>query len=206
MSLTSRRRRPLDRSIPYLRDTRLIIIATEGSKTERDYFSIFERANSRIQVIVLPTEDGMSAPKHVLDRLRRYRRENAFRRDDVLCLVIDEDRWPIEQMADVAAKASQQHIELAVSCPCFEIWLYLHHRDPMPTMAVMTSQNVKQELRELLGGYNPAKLQVELFKPLVDEAVRRAKALDSDPTARWPIRPGTRIYRIIEHIRNLSGR
>ena len=75
MQLTSRRPRPLDRRIPHLRDTRLVIIATEGECTEKQYFSIFERKSTRVQVRVLETTQGMSAPKHVLDRLRRYRRE-----------------------------------------------------------------------------------------------------------------------------------
>ncbi len=38
MGFTSRRKRPLDRHIPHLRDTRLIIIVTEGQKTEKQYF------------------------------------------------------------------------------------------------------------------------------------------------------------------------
>jgi len=205
MSLTTRRRRPLDRSIRHLRDTRLVVVATEGSTTEKQYFRIFERMSSRIQVIILPTEDGKSAPKHVLDRLRKYRRENDLRREDLLCLVIDEDRWPDAQMADVAAKALQQHIELAISCPCFEVWLYLHHQDPIPAMATMSSQQMKEELRSLLGGYDHTNLQVEQFEPLVGEAVRRAKALNSNPTARWPSRPGTRVYRIIERMQDIRG-
>jgi len=73
MSLTSRRKRPLDHTVAHLRDTRLIVIATEGEKTEKQYFSMFQ--SLRVQVRVLHTEEGFSAPKHVFDRLSDYRRQ-----------------------------------------------------------------------------------------------------------------------------------
>lgn len=38
MGITSRKKRPLKREIPHLRDTRLIIIASEGAVTEKKYF------------------------------------------------------------------------------------------------------------------------------------------------------------------------
>lgn len=43
MALTTRRKRPLDRRTrpePH-RDARLFVIATEGEKTEKQYFSMF---------------------------------------------------------------------------------------------------------------------------------------------------------------------
>lgn len=60
MGITSRRKRPLDRKIPHLRDTNLIIIAVEGEKTEKQYFesNFFQR--KRVQVKVLETKEGLS--------------------------------------------------------------------------------------------------------------------------------------------------
>ena len=68
-ALTSRRKRPLDRDVPHLRDTRLIIIASEGEKTEKQYFESGLFGNRRVQVKVLETQDGRSAPNWVLARL-----------------------------------------------------------------------------------------------------------------------------------------
>jgi len=39
--LRYRKKRPIEREVGVLRDARLIIIATEGEKTEKQYFSIF---------------------------------------------------------------------------------------------------------------------------------------------------------------------
>jgi hypothetical protein len=203
VTLTTRRRRPLNRGIPHLRDTRLVVVATEGERTEKYYFSIFERRSSRVQVRVLETRQGESAPRHVLARLRRYAREYELGSDDVLCLVIDEDRWPGDQLGEVAAQALQRGYELAVSCPCFEVWLYLHHADPTPSMATMNSRQVQDELRRVLGGQDGAHVQLEEFERRVSDAVRRARDLDRHPTERWPRRPGTRVYRVIDRIEEI---
>jgi len=121
MSLTSRRKRPLDHAVPHLRDTRLIIIAAEGEKTEKQYFSVFQ--SLRVQVKVLHTEEGLSAPKHVFARLNEYRRAYDLKGDDQLWLVIDVDHWPQEMLSEIAAGSVQKRFGLAVSNPCFEVWL-----------------------------------------------------------------------------------
>ncbi len=52
MPLTSRKKRPLDRNVPHFKDTKLIVVATEGQKTEKRYFDIFKTL--KIQVRVIP--------------------------------------------------------------------------------------------------------------------------------------------------------
>jgi len=201
MGLTSRRKRPLDRTIPHQRDARLVVIATEGTSTERDYFAIFGRMSSRVQVRVLETEGGYSAPRHVLERLRRFRREFDLGPSDALCLVIDKDRWPDAQLNEVAKGALQMRALLAVSNPCFEVWLYLHSADPPDEMAAMTSQQVKSAHRSALTARAGDATPETYYLQRVDDAVRRAVGLDVTPEQRWPNRLGTRVYRVIEAIR-----
>lgn len=201
MSLTSRQKRPLDRTIPHQRDTSLVVIATEGTSTEKQYFEIFRRKSSRVQVRVLQTEGGLSAPRHVLARLSRFRKDFDLGVGDALCLVIDKDRWPDAQLAEVAAEARQRKFELAVSRPCFEVWLYLHHADPTPAMRSMSSQAIEHALRDLLGSFEKTHLRTELFEPHINDAVARAQALDVQPSDRWPNQLGTRVYHVIHAIK-----
>jgi len=200
MTRTSRRKRPLDREKHPLRDSRLVVIATEGERTEPRYFRAFERVDSRVQVEVLETIDGESAPKHVLERLRNYKRDHQIGKGDALFLVIDEDRWPSKQLSQVASEARKLRCGFAVSCPCFDVWLYLHHADPPTEMAQMSSQDVKAALRGLLGGYNPSNFNPDDFLPTLDDAIDRARSLDDDVSMRWPKRPGSRVYLVIESI------
>ncbi|MCK5509304.1 MAG: hypothetical protein KAI50_12390 [Desulfobacterales bacterium] len=58
MALTTRRKRPLDRRTrpePH-RDARLFVIATEGEKTEKQYFSLFR--NRRCQLKIIASSEG----------------------------------------------------------------------------------------------------------------------------------------------------
>jgi len=124
MALTGRKHRPLNRKVSHLRDTKLIIIAAEGHKTEKQYFRIFE--NHRVQVIVIPAKDNRSAPEYILEKLNSYIKEYEIGKDDQLWLMIDTDRWGDKKLSKICKEAIQKKYDLAVSNPCFEVWLYLH--------------------------------------------------------------------------------
>jgi hypothetical protein len=199
MALTSRKKRPIDRrSKPALhRDARLFIIATEGRKTEKQYFSMF--GNKRCQVKVVPNEDNKSAPVYILQQLRAFKKEFQLKADDELWLMIDVDRWGNKQLASVSAQAGRNKFQLAVSNPCFEVWLYLHHDvlDHQPTKA----KEMKQKLRGLLGGYDSSRLDLSKFSENIDDAIVRAKTLDTNPDERWPSRTGTHVYKVVEKVK-----
>lgn len=198
MALTSRKKRPIDRRsqpLPH-RDARLFIIATEGSMTEKQYFAQF--GNRRCQVKIITNEKNKSAPAHILQRLKDFKREFQLKEDDELWLMIDVDRWGDKNLGDVAAKAGQNKFQLAVSNPCFETWLYLHHDDL--GHEYISSGDMKQKLADILGGYNSSNLDLAQFGN-VDEAIHRARELDVNHEERWPARTGTHVYKVVEKIK-----
>ena len=192
----ARRKRPLDRSIPHFRDSSLVVIATEGEVTEKRYFEHFRLTSSRVQIRVLETQDGRSAPKHVFERLRQFRKDFDLGPKDLLCLVVDYDRWPDAQLAEIASKARKLDFLLAVSRPCFELWLYLHHGEPGPELLEASSHKMQEALGDLLDGCDPTMG----FEPFVELAVERARRLDTEPADRWPQQLGSRVYRVIDGI------
>ncbi|MBF0263501.1 MAG: RloB domain-containing protein [Magnetococcales bacterium] len=99
MALTTRKKRPVDQVQQPERDARLIVIATEGHKTEIRYFKLF--GSKRLQVLVLPSKDDKSAPQHVLARLREFRETYQLDGEDELWLMIDVDRWPVKALSEV---------------------------------------------------------------------------------------------------------
>ncbi len=195
--LTSRRKRPLDRTVGTLRDAKLIIIATEGSLTEKIYFESFRLTN--VQVRVLPSEDGRSSPQHVLGNAQDYKNTYQLGDGDELWLVIDVDRWPQPTLSDVAASATAERIGLAVSNPSFEIWLALHLEADLPEP--LSNEDLVTHLRAQLGSYNKHRYDCGGILNGVDQAVERAIHLDSSPQHRWPQNPGSRCYRIIQSIK-----
>jgi len=183
-----------------------VIIATEGEKTEKQYFESKLFQSTRVQVKVRETKEGKSAPAHVIKRLREYVSEYELNEGDQLWLVVDHDRWPKKQLAKVCAEARKirggKVSRLAISNPCFELWLFLHHADWTESSA--TSKEIESALRKTLGGYSKTRLNPEDYEGRVDIAIKRAEGLDTQPTGRWPENPGTHIYRLVRAIQQLK--
>lgn len=198
MPLTSRRRRPLDRSLEPERDARLVIIAAEGRATERQYFAMFH--STRVQVKALHTEeDDRSAPEYVLERLRRFHAEYELGEGDSLWLMVDVDRWGSKKLAEVTGEATTVGFGLALSNPCFETWLLFHLSEQLPNTS--KCKEMEATLRQALGGsYNKTNIDKARFKPHVQTAAQRAEAADSFRDGRWPNDAGSHVYRVIRDL------
>jgi len=196
----SRKKRPLDRRIPHKKDTRLFIIATEGKETEKQYFSLFRYP--KVQVKVLNTNDGKSAPKYVLQRLSDFKNEFGLNKEDELWLMIDVDRWEEKELSEITQNALQKKIKLAISNPCFEVWLYLHFATI--SINITICKNLKALLRQRLGSYNSSNLRLSDFKDHIHDAIKYAREIDITPNARWPQKPGTHVYKVVEKILELK--
>lgn len=180
-----------------LRDARLFVIATEGKETEEKYFNMFN--SSRIKVKVLPTgEDGKSAPQYVLDRLEGFQEECDLNEDDMLWFVSDVDRWPKKNLSIVCREAKQKNYGLAISNPCFEVWLCLHLAELDPHDR--TCENFEERLRKILGKYSKSNLDIIAYQSGIKEAIERAKNLHPDPQEYWPTSIGSHVYRLVEAI------
>ena len=198
------------------RDCRLIIISTEGTRTEKTYFEEMASPryyhNPRVHVKVLDRLTNASSPHHIMAMLNAFQKEFSLKKDDELWMVIDLDRWRNRELSTVAAQCQQKCYELAVSNPCFEFWLLLH----VKSVSDYTEEELQEfeenqyvspertclekELVNVLGSYNKARLNASAFLPFVDNAIQQAKVLDTHPEHRWPNCLGTRVYRLAESI------
>lgn len=181
------------------RDASLVLIATEDRYAGAQYFDAL-KANGvidaqRVCVFVVPTEDCRSNPRAVLDRLGGLRINGELKAMDQRWLSIDRDRWPEKLLAEVCRECVQRGWFVAVSNPCFEAWLLLHHTSaPLPK----TATDCEAELRALLGAYNKTSLRPEIYTIReVSDACARALALDPVPSDRWPQQPGSHLYRLV---------
>lgn len=192
----SNRTKLLDRQYNY-RDARLFIIATEGSKTEKQYFSLFR--DSRIKIEILPTgEDNMSAPQYVLERLDEFIQKYDMTPEDTLWLLFDVDRWGAKNISAICREGRQKNYQLGISNPCFEVWLYLHFDDLDPNDR--TCKDFETSLRNKLGSYNKSNLDLEAFEDCIEDAVERAKKLHPNSQQNWPPTPGSHVYRVVQTI------
>ena len=90
----------------------------------------------------------------------------------------------------------QKGYHVAISNPCFELWLLLHFEDVEST-AELNCRQVAEKLSEIAGGYNKRSCgRLPLTGTKVNEAVTRAKSLDVADSL-IPDTLVTRVYQII---------
>jgi hypothetical protein len=171
-----RKKRPLDRKAKPVRDASLVVIASEDRYAVRQYFDFFE--STRIQFRVLETEDGKSAPEHVLGRIDKYIEEFEIGEGDTFWVVCDCDHWVepnhIQNLTHVLQQCHQKDIQVALSNPCFDLWLLLHFAD-FPAENMLTCTEVANRLRAAAGGYDKTKVyNLYIDGEKVSAAVKRA--------------------------------
>lgn len=182
------------------RDATLVVIATEGEKTEAQYFGFEYFKSSRVKLVIIPSEGGRSAPLHVLENLKRRVSAIALTSKDQLWVVCDVDRWPYDSQLRYLQnkKVGSTPVQLAISNPCFELFLYLHFRS-MPVAPVPSSSEMMVMLRKVIGRYSKGYIKEELYIPSVSKAIHEADNARYGSN-RLPLNPGTDVGRLVKTI------
>jgi len=60
------------------------------------------------------------------------------------------------------SEAKQKDVGVALSKPCFEIWLLLHHVDKTAIVSLVNAEQTESALRVALGQYNKTKLKTDI--------------------------------------------
>lgn len=174
------RERRSGRRAPFREPRPRILVVCEGANTEKRYLEQFARFhwNPLVDVIV---EGGKGVPLSVV-RAAKERKEKALaearRQSDefleyqaVWC-VFDVDEHP--NIPEARNLAAGNAIELAISNPCFELWLLLHHRE---CPGELHRRKARQMLKAHVAGYDKS-VDFGDYRDGYLEAVRRAKSLD----------------------------
>lgn len=195
----------------------LIVIATEGRRTERIYFEELAREfdSKNVHVEIIEKLDNNSSPDKVLEQLDSFAEQFNLDEEDELWMVIDRDyqSWEIDMIKSVAQICYQKKgYYLALSNPAFELWLILHIVD-CSTLSNQEKKDLfrnskvtrhktysKKMLSDLIGGFNESKYNPSTFIPKVEDAIRNAIKIDTNPKTRWPNYLGTRVYKLAQSI------
>lgn len=192
-----RRRRKFQRPLGERRYRTLFVIATEGSRTEPQYFDIFNTGDTVIHVECLRGKHE-SAPSQVLKRMRKYLKEEGLRAGDEAWLVVDKDLWSDVQLAELHQwSVTKDNYGLSVSNPKFEYWLLLHFEDGND---VSSSRDCSDRLSRYLPDYDKGRLAAAKFIPGITSALERAWRKDTPACEDWPRTTGTTVYRLVEKL------
>jgi hypothetical protein len=125
----------LGRKVGVRRPRKTVMVFCEGSRTEPEYLGALKRlpeirTSAAVQLVVRSSHGGspIGLVTEAASARRRALREQA-ELDEFWC-VFDVE-WPDNHpgLAEAVAMAQREGIHLAISNPCFELWLVLHHQD-----------------------------------------------------------------------------
>lgn len=187
---------------------RKIRIHTEGKITEPGYLNMLGRLyRHKVYLDIGTTGQG---PKSLVEqacqdedeRRRRRRPAPPYDYDEIWCMFDVDEHPEIKQSVNRARQ--KKGVEVAVSNPCFELWLVLHQKDQTAHIERKDVQQLAQELG-LIKGKRIDDSSFNLLLEKYEDARRRAKELD-----RWheengsPTRsnPSTGVWRLVDSIRD----
>lgn len=132
---------------------------------------------------------------------------------DHLWLVIDHDNRKTKELAGFSKFAKQKGFNLAISNPCFELWMLLHFEylstaTPNRCKEIADNKNdfIKKELGKLHDNEPDLGIRfANLYFPNLELAIQRAeKLLPFCNTAYWPSSLGTWVYPLIKILLHLT--
>jgi len=201
---------------------KLFVLSYEGTVTEKKYFqdfraSVYFNNNGLIKIVHLkrPKDKG-SDPFSVKKLLYWAKKEYGFKISDEFWLIIDRDDWESIHKLNfddlVKECKKEENFYLAMSNPCFEIWLVLHlknlteftdeEKELIFENAKIGNKNYIDILvAQLQGGdrgYNK-RPNPNIYLPLTKTAIESAKSndiLEED----YPKSIGTHLYKLIEKL------
>ncbi|WP_082771832.1 RloB family protein [Actinoplanes sp. TFC3] len=208
MSVPRPRRRtgsPLKRATGKRPELRTFVVFCEGKKSEPDYVNGLKRLphvaqNTALNIEIHP-EQGAPITLVEMAVARKEDREV----DECWCLFDVE--WPQNhtRLAEAIALARTFHINVAVSNPCFEIWLILHFQD----YGRFDNTDVVERTSRALDGRKGKGIEPQRYMPLRKEAARRAAQLEnrhSRAGTRFPQdNPSSGMHRFLEAVERPAG-
>jgi hypothetical protein len=158
-------------------DPSLFIIVSGGTVREKDYFSFFQLNSSkfpRIKIEFIYRDDdgneGLDVDKLVEASLQ-IKKQKEFSKDadiiDSISLVTDVDHF-YSQLERNQEVCRNNNLQLIISNPCFEIWLYYTHFNTKPDYVIPSeplkiSSGFKTYLNEKKpGGVDPRKAPLKI--------------------------------------------
>jgi hypothetical protein len=183
-----RRENSSRRRAPFREPRARVLIVCGGVRTEPDYFDGLKQVRRNPAVRVKVLAKGVDPEQLIL-----HAAKVGGEFDEVWC-VVDTDEFDIDRAFGVADALG---VSLAVSNPCFELWLLLHFDD------CRTAARSYRELRPMLikqvPGYDKSRLDFAQYDAGVAAATTRAERLD--PTGRDHGRnPSTGVWKLVRQV------
>lgn len=178
----------------------IIRVLTEGRKTEPQYIKLLNREYRNVRIDIDPKDTGLSAIS-LLQRAREYKRKNSRKNPafDEIWIIFDVDDNSVNTINKVIQEATDSDIKIAISNPCFELWLVLHYQDQTGYIERRKIQSRAKALGIIKGKATADQTLIEKY----GEARNRAKNLETkhrgDGSKPWE-NPSSQIWKFVDRV------
>ncbi|MFJ2608689.1 RloB family protein [Streptomyces sp. NPDC091279] len=181
------------RPAPTRRSARTVLVVCGSKETERQYLQGL-REHLRNPAVSVVVRGKACSPTQLVAYAKKQRNVSRGSFDEVWC-VFDVDQFvDVDQAVIDAGRAG---IKVAISNPCFELWLLLHFTPQ--TGHVPTYKKLLPLLRKHVPGYDKTRVDFAVYRDGRAEAVVRARQLD--PTGEGHARnPSTGVWQLVERM------
>lgn len=190
----SRERTELIRGRNFRKQGKIFILSYEGNDTEPQYYEAlkeklkYKNLVLHIESLKRNRDDTNSAPNHVFKKLKEKKSEYNFKKTDEFWMIIDRDRWKLDEWVQKCKQ--EKNFYIALSNPCFEFWLMLHFFDltsftTNELKEIFENKKVSSKRRyidkylsdNLENGYNKKNLNCNRFLDNISKAITQAEKL-----------------------------
>ncbi|MGW2841498.1 RloB family protein [Streptomyces sp. NPDC001493] len=207
-----KRGKPLRRTKGVREEQRRFLIYCEGERTEDQYFKGL-KAELRALPVTIQLGGGYGEPKSLVrdaiahkERAARSPADRCTPYDEVWCVIDVEAPVPHPALPEALLLARRNGIEVALSNPCFELWLLLHFQD---ASGYLTSKQAQLALEKLGAcGYSSTRKHLEYptLVPGHGHARGRAELLRERAASGHTENPWTDVDRLVEVLKVSRGR
>lgn len=176
---------------------KIYVLSYEGNETEPQYYEAL-RDKLKFKDYILHIEslrrektNTNSAPKYVFQKLKEKQSEFNFQDTDEFWMIVDKDRWELNEWVEKCQKERNFHI--AISNPCFEFWLLLHVFDikqlsVQERIEILDNRKITNRKRfvdqflanQLGNDYYKSNIKPDRFLDKIDTAIEQARLLDQN--------------------------
>jgi len=171
-----------------------VLIVCGGACTEKQYFDELRRwvRNPAVKVKI---KSEVGSPSQVVRYAAGFMNRSDSDFDAVWAVVDVDDFTDLEQ---AVRESRRTGVHLAVSNPCFELWLLLHLVDHRHEV---TTPEVQKLLQRHCSAYDKTRIRFADFADGIDDACGRAQRLE--PSGRTHTsNPSTNVWRLVGEVRS----
>lgn len=162
-----------------------VLILSNGERTEIDYFNGIRSAGLAGPGKIMIVKFRNGSPVDVVEAAAELRDYSEYDEAWVVCDVDTFDVKPAIELSEATG------VKLALSQPCFEVWLILHKSGSCP--GFNNADQACRLLRRHLPGWDKNNLRFADYVKEILTAVERARRLGDPPEAN----PSTAVWKLI---------